>query len=72
MYYYYVRYSIFNKKKKKIRDGSQEIGLPKEVTEENDILKMKRLISNRIKIDIFGVNVDDVMIDFYQLLRIES
>lgn len=67
MYHYYVRYSVFSKGKK-IGDGTSEYVTSKKITQKKHIEEISNHLKNDVKINFFS-ETDDLIIDFYQLLR---
>jgi len=66
MYHYYVRYSIFSKGVK-IGDASIEIVIKKKITKYKMIHEIINFLIEEVKKNYSSV--DNVIIDFYQLLR---
>ena len=67
MYHYYVRYSAYNRRNKKIGEGSGRVTVCQAISEYSHIQKIAETLKEVHKSDC--KKIERIEIDFYQLLR---
>lgn len=70
MYHYYVRFSIFIGGEK-VGDRASEATTEKRISEFSQIEQLKEDLKEEV-VQLYNCEVDDIIIDFYQLLRKDS